>query len=160
MVRGNLAAWQRTAPGKGIANVSRNKIVELLSQHADALQAGGDADEELLAANPERRGALAGLFALAGRVRSALAPVEPPPDFVADLKRQLVANADRARAVTRRERAVQRRALVVAAGAGGAVYLLGLVALALRAGLSLAGLLAAVIRRRRGDSTQSTTADA
>jgi hypothetical protein len=140
--------------------VSRNKIIELLSQHADGLQAGGDAGEELLAANPEGRGALAGLFALAGRVRAALAPVEPPPDFVADLKRQLVADADRARAVTRRERTVQRRALVVAAGAGGAVYVLGLAALAVRASLSLAGFLAAVIRRRGGGPPQSTTAGA
>jgi hypothetical protein len=141
-------------------SVSRNKIADLLSQHAEALQAGGDPGDELLAANPERRGALAGLFALAGRVRAALAPVEPPPDFVADLKRQLVANADRARAVTRRERTEQRRALVVAAGAGGAVYALGLVALALRAGLSLAALLAALIRRRGGGPPQSTSAGA
>ena len=138
--------------------MARDKIVELLSEHAEALQAGGDAGEELLAANPERQGMLAGLFAVAARVRAALAPVEPPPDFVTDLKRQLMANADRARAVTRRERTVQRRALVVAAGAGGAVYVLGLVALAVRSGLSLAGLLAAVIKRRRRGRTQSTTA--
>jgi hypothetical protein len=137
--------------------MAKIKVADLLSNHADALRAGADEKEALLAVNPEGQGVLAGLFALAGRVRGALRPVDPAPGFVADLKQQLVANAERARDFARRERTVQRRALAVAAGAGGVVYVLGLAALALRAGLSLAAVVVAVMdRRRRSGSTQSS----
>jgi hypothetical protein len=137
------------------------RLADVLSEHADSLREGADQGEALLAAHPEGQGALAGLFALAGGVRAALAPVEPAPDFVAGLKEQLVANAERARAFTRRERTEQRRAVVVAAGAGGLVYVLGLAALALRAGLALAGVVAALVgRRRRSGAAQSSAGDA
>ena len=129
--------------------MGKKEDVDILSMHADSLQAGADEGADLLAAHPDPHGALTGLFALAGRVRGALAPVEPAPDFVADLKRQLLQNAERARAFTRRERTERRRTVVVAAIAGGLVYVLGLAALALRAGLSLAGLITALLSRRR-----------
>jgi hypothetical protein len=102
------------------------------------------------AAPSERRGLPASLFEIAGRLRSNLAPIEPPPAFVADLKRQLIANAGHARDVAQRKRKEKRQA-VIAIGAGGAVYVLGLVAVALRAGLALAGLVATLARRRRRD---------
>jgi hypothetical protein len=120
-----------------------NKVIEALSKHAESLLSGSDSREDLLAAQPERRGLLDGLFDLAGRVRNALAPVEPPPDFVADLKRQLLENAERARAVTRRERTA-RRAMVLAAGAGGTIYLLGLLAIIARSVLSVVALISAL----------------
>ncbi len=127
-----------------------NKVIEALSKHAESLLSGSDSREALLDVHPKRRGRLAGLFDLAGRVRNALAaPVEPPPDFVADLKRQLLENAEHARAVTRRERVVRRRAVALAAGAGGTIYLLGLAAIILRAGLSLVALVSALVGRHR-----------
>ena len=125
-----------------------NKVIEALSKHAESLLSGSDSREALLDVHPKRRGPLAGLFDLAGRVRNALAPVEPPPDFVADLKRQLLENADRARAVTRRERNA-RRAVVVAAGAGGTIYLLGLLAIIARSVISVVALISALTGRGR-----------
>jgi hypothetical protein len=127
-----------------------DKVREALNKHAESLLAGSDSREALLEVHPRRRGRLAGLFDLAGRVRNALAaPVEPPPDFVADLKRQLMENAAYARAVTRHERTVRRRAVALAAGAGGTIYLLGLVTIVVRSALSVVALISALAGRGR-----------
>jgi len=142
------------------------EVIEALSRHAESLQAGLDAREALLADQPERRGmpegpvqggtpdnlgtqVLAGLFDLAGRVRNTLRPVEPAPNFVADLKKQLLQNAERARAVTQRERTVQQRALILAVILGSGAYVLGLISIVARSGISMAALISALVGRRR-----------
>lgn len=132
----------------------KRKVVELLNEHAESLQDGQANGEALLARHPERQGALKGLFDLAERVRKTLAPVEPPPTFITDLKRLLIENAQHARLVARRER--ERRAVVIAASAGGAVYLLGLLALMVRSAVSIVGVVLALFgwRRLRGNNAR------
>jgi hypothetical protein len=138
--------------------MAENHDREVANIHAEP-PPGDDTDRELPAAHPERRGLLDGLAELAGRLGSQLAPIEPPPAFVAGLKQQHTAMAARARAVAQRKRREKRQA-AIAAGAGGAVYLLGIAALAVRAGLSVAGLVAAVLRRRRLGSRDDTVTEA
>ena len=96
------------------------------------------------------------LLNIARRLRATLAPVAPPPAFVADLKSRLLANAQNARDVAQRQREERRRALVVAAGAGGVVYLLGLAAMGVRTGLSLLGLALIMLGWRRDKARERT----
>ncbi|MBI3760240.1 MAG: hypothetical protein HY260_00020 [Chloroflexi bacterium] len=125
-----------------MANESSSEMVD---KRAEGLTEGADSGGDLPALQPERHGALEGLLILARRLRSAFAPLEPPPTFVADLKRQLLANAERVRAAARRRQERKQKAIVAAVGVGGFVYVMGLTAMGVRLILSFFGMLLGII---------------
>jgi hypothetical protein len=116
--------------------------VEALDRHAEGLREGTDLREPLLAvAKAEDRGTLAGLLETARRVQvtlAGLAPHEPRPAFVAQLKAQLAATPRPSSPVP------DRRTLVWwAAGVGGVISAAGLGYFAYKAiGTGISGIIA------------------
>ncbi|HEY77092.1 MAG TPA: hypothetical protein G4O00_13120 [Thermoflexia bacterium] len=110
--------------------MEERRAAELLAAHADRLN---DPSVTAPEPTPEEMAYLTPLMEIAERLKETLVPVEPPATFVRSLRRELV---DAAR---RRQSATQRlhRGLVIGAAALGSV-------------LSLAGVVALILRRRRG----------
>jgi hypothetical protein len=109
--------------------------IELVNRHADALARGGGLGLELAEPDLEARQ----LLTIAGRVKSVLRPAPPRPAFVNGLKQRLVAEA--------RQQATQRRHqwLMVAAGLGGLVYGLSVLAVGFRTSVWMFGLVAVAL---------------
>ena len=114
-------------------------LIEVLTAHADQLNEGGGEGDAYLAMFPAYREELAPLLATAGRAKEALAPVRPEPAFREDLRRGLLAAA--------RQR--QAQVVVVPQGGRGRDILIG--AAALGSAISVAGLLARLLRSHRGE---------
>ena len=85
------------------------------------------------------------LLGLARRVQAALAPVEPRPAFVSDLRAQLRGDAREARQTAERNRERRRKWIGLAAGLGGILYLLGLMTVSWRLSLAMLGLIAGLL---------------
>src|SRR5512137_2719084 len=92
---------------------------DLLAAHADRLVGGQVEPATLPDASGEQLASIQMLMQLAERTQRTLAPVQPPPAFVHQLGRQLIATTSAGRkAVTRRTRSA---ILVIAAALGSAV---------------------------------------
>ena len=77
--------------GKDAAQVLDDTALDdVLQEHADALITGEDNSAQLLEQYPASAQLLGNLFHIAGRVFKTLSPVEPSPEFMADLKAKLV----------------------------------------------------------------------
>ncbi len=99
------------------------KEVELVHLHAEALNEGRDIGHTLAETLPQSSG-IANLFGVAGKLKSALRPVEASAHFAAELRQQLVRHA---RALTRqKEEERQERMMWFAIGVGSVVYVVGL----------------------------------
>ena len=118
-------------------------LVEILAAHADQLNEGGGEGDAYLAMFPAYREELSPLLATAGRVKEVLAPVRPEPAFREDLRKGLMAAAR------------QRQAQVVVAPQGGRGRGILIGAAALGSVISVAGLLAHLLRSRRGEKPQA-----
>ena len=70
--------------------MKRRELVDLLADHAEALNVGAGDDWLAGAGSFTAVSSLLSLFQLAQAVKRALVPVAPSPLFRADLKRQLV----------------------------------------------------------------------
>ncbi len=122
--------------------------VDLLSRHADQLRVEIDLAPQLAAeALPTERRGLEDLFGLARRLQQTLMPVRPRPDFVKQLKAQLLrAHAQWAAPQTGPD---SRRAMVwAAAGLGGVLYVAGLVFLTFKAALALGTVISGIMAGR------------
>ena len=105
-------------------------VVDIVNIHAEALNANASRDPgaELVATHPQHA-ELAGLFRVAGRLKTAFKPVAPRPEFVAGLKQQLAREAR-----TLKEKDPRRQQLAwLAIGIGSLVYSIGLLAMGIRA---------------------------
>lgn len=123
--------------------------VELLSAHAEGLKDGVDLTDELIAQKPaEDQRALTALLGLARRVRATLAPVEPRPGFVSNLRAQLRGEARETRRMAERNTALRRKWIGLAAGLGGIVYLVGLMMVSWRLSLALLSLIVGLLGGR------------
>jgi hypothetical protein len=126
--------------------MDERKMAELLNQQAEHLLAGGDPVTDLVAIAP--------LLDLARRLKAALVPVAPRPQFVAGLKMQLAAGA--------RRRVPARRThpgWYWLAGVGGFAYVAGLTFVSFRvarAGRSwVSGIMSARVARSALPEAQS-----
>jgi hypothetical protein len=131
-------------------------IVEIVNAQADGLVNDTDLTAELLALEPVAgRATVEPLLTLARAVDDALPPVEPRPEFVAELKGELRAHA---RLLREQIEGRQQRAIWLAAGLGGLVYFVGMTLVGLRlswAALSfIAGLLGWKMTRRPASKTR------
>ena len=119
--------------------MKESELVELLNHHADALKDGRDFSPEPATKNRRAGKELSELLTVADRVKSALKPVTPRPAFVRELKQRLTTGARLAleEEVQRR----QRQWLIAAAGLGGLVYTLGVLAFGIRSSLWLLSLI-------------------
>lgn len=109
--------------------MEERRVADILAAHADNLM--GSTGPEVHP-RPDELTQLRSLMDVAERLRQALVPVEPPAAFVHSLGRELIEAARRRQTAARR----LRRAIVVGAAALGSV-------------LSLAGLVALLLMRRR-----------
>jgi hypothetical protein len=112
--------------------MNENDSIELVNQHAEDLNRGQALGFEIADPDSETNQ----LLTVAQRVKSALRPVTPNGTFVRDLKAQLINEARKVEA----ER--QQHWLVLAAGLGGLVYGLGVLAVGYRTSLFIFGLVA------------------
>ncbi len=121
-------------------------VADIVNIHAEALNAnaGRDPSAELMAAHPQHE-ELAGLFRVAGRLKTALKPVTPRPEFVAHLKQQLAREAR-----TLKEQDPRRQQLVwLTIGIGSLVYSVGLLTMGIRATWWMLGLVALLLGWRK-----------
>lgn len=122
------------------------QIIDALSNQADRLLRGEAAPAETVPAPTAPGGvSLDGLMRLAGHLASTLVPLEPRPDFVAELEVKLA--AERAAAAALRERAKEQRLRWVV-GLGGALYLASLGFVTYRAAQVIAGRIGSVAATR------------
>ena len=77
------------------------------------------------------------LLALAQAVEAALPPVEPRPEFVSELRGELRAQARQVRAELVLAEEHQHRLIWLAAGLGGLVYFMGMIAVGFKLSWSL-----------------------
>lgn len=118
-------------------------LIEMLASHADRLINGKAREGDYLAMFPDRREKLGPLLATAERIKGALVPVRPEPAFREDLRKGLMAAVR------------QRRAQVVVMPQGGRGRDILIGAAALGSVISVAGLLAHLLRSRRGEKPQA-----
>ena len=139
--------------------MTEKELVDVLSLHADNLKEGVDLAAELVAEKPvEERRALEALLALARRVQAALAPVEPRPAFVSDLKMRLGVSVREARLAARQKTETRKRQLIwAAAGLGGIIYVVGLILVGWRLTLALATLIAGLLGGRMARASAPKT---
>jgi len=108
-----------------------NILAELLAAHADQLLNEETGSEDYAHLFPAHEGELASLLQIAQRVKAALVPTTPAPEFEAGLKRELLAAAVR-RAEAKRSRKsiplLQRRGVLIGAAVGSAISVAGIVA--------------------------------
>jgi len=111
--------------------MNEKDTIELVNRHAEALNQGKGLGYEL--AEPDR--AVGQLLIVASRVKSVLKPVRPRPSFVRDLKQQLMQEA--------RTQQAQRSQLwiMLAAGLGGLVYAVSVLAFGYRTSTWVLGLI-------------------
>jgi len=118
--------------------MSENMVAEILAAHADHLAGDKANGEDYLDLFPAYRSELGPLLRVAERVKAALAPVTPSPEFKVGLKQDLLAAAVRRveeRKVDRRVSFLNRRRVLIGAAVGSV--------------LSVAGIIAALIWRQR-----------
>lgn len=121
-------------------------VVDIVNIHAEALNTstGRDPGAELMTAHPQHD-ELAGLFRVAGRLKTTLKPVAPRPEFVAGLKQQLAREAR-----TLKEKDPRRQQLAwLAIGIGSLVYSIGLLAMGIRATWWMLGVVALLLGWRK-----------
>lgn len=121
-------------------------VVDIVNIHAEALNAnaGRNPSAELVAAHPQHD-ELAGLFRVAGRLKAALKPALPRPEFVASLKQQL---AREGRTLEEKDPRRQQFAWL-AIGIGSLVYSIGLLAMGIRATWWMLGVVALLLGWRK-----------
>ena len=119
-------------------------LSEILNRHAEALIAGRAVEAKRLAAELGHE-EMAGLFNVAGRLKSALKPVTPRAEFVASLKQQLVRESRLIHRQTERRQQVTWLAI----GIGSLVYSVGLFAMSVRATWWFIGLVALALGWRK-----------
>ena len=120
--------------------------VELVHLHAEALNEGRDIGNVLAETLPQSP-VLADLFGVAGKLKSALRPVEASAHFAAELRQQIVRHA---RALTKqREEKRQERVMWFAIGVGSVVYVVGLFVASARFAWWLTGIAGFLIGWRR-----------
>jgi hypothetical protein len=104
-----------------------NIIAEVLAAHADQLLNEETGSEDYAHLFPAHEGELASLLQIAQRVKAALVPATPSPEFEAGLKRELLTAA-----MQRRSRKpiplLQRRGVLIGAAVGSAISVAGIVA--------------------------------
>jgi hypothetical protein len=143
-------------------SMAKRDLVEVVSLHAENLMHDLDLTDELLAPEPvERREVLEPMMRLARQVKVALPPVEPPREFVAQLRAKLIRQSRRTHALASLKREEDRRRLLwVAAGLGGLVYFTGMAIVSVRLTLAVlsvvAGLLGWKMVRPAAQSKQRT----
>ncbi len=122
--------------------------VDLLSRHADQLRVEIDLAPQLAAeALPAERPGLEHLFRLARRLQQTLVPVRPRPDFVKQLKAELLRTPSHWAAP--QTGPDSRHAMVwAAAGLGGVLYVAGLGFLTVKAALALATVISGIMAGR------------
>jgi hypothetical protein len=138
-------------PGRELTSGSMNQteLMELLNAHAEGLRDGVDLTEELIAKKPdEDQRTLMTLLRLARRVQAALAPVEPRPAFVSDLRAQLQGNIRNPHRVTKQSREIRRKWLGLAAGLAAIIYVMGLFMVNWRLSLTMLSLIAGFLGGR------------
>ena len=113
--------------------------IELVNRHAEALNRGRGLGFELAERDPQTRQ----LLIVAGRVKSILRPVAPRAGFVRDLKQRLVNEAHQGQAQR------SQRWLMLAAGLGGLIYGLGVLAVSYRTSIWMLGLVAVALGLKR-----------
>ena len=96
--------------------MNAKRVVEVLAAHAEGLTGRPEAIQQINVTN-EERSQLTHLFQLAERLQQSMQPVQPSAAFVRSLGKELVDNARRRAALTRR----LRRALVIGAAALGSI---------------------------------------
>ena len=96
--------------------MNAKRVVEVLAAHAEGLTGRPEAIQQIKVTN-EEHSRLAPLFQLAERLQQSMQPVQPSAAFVRSLGKELVDNAKRRAALTRR----LRRALVIGAAALGSI---------------------------------------
>ncbi len=122
------------------------KEVELVHLHAEALNDGRDIGHALAGTLPHPSD-VADLFGIAGKIKSAMRPVEASVHFAVELKQQL---ARHARALTKQnEEARQQRLLWFAVGAGSVLYVIGLFVASARIAWWFFGVAAALLGWRK-----------
>lgn len=119
--------------------------IELVNRHAEALNHGRGLGFELAERDPETRQ----LLIVAGRVKSILRPIAPPAGFVRDLKQRLVSEARQAQAQR------NQQWLMLAAGLGGLIYGLGVLAVGYRTSIWMLGLVAVALGLKRRQQAQA-----
>ncbi|HHS97843.1 MAG TPA: hypothetical protein ENK08_08090 [Chloroflexi bacterium] len=106
--------------------MEEGRVIELLAAHADRLN---DPSAPLPEPRPEEMKYLAPLMEIAERLKATLVPVEPSAAFVRSLRRELVEAARRRQTPSQRSR---RGWIIGAAALGSALSVAGVVALILR----------------------------
>lgn len=119
-----------------------------LAEPAGRSEAADDFAEPEGAGGGALPAAVQGLKEVARRVQASLAPVEPRADFLRDLNAQLSAAWPQAEAEAARRARQKDQRLMWMTGAGGVLYLAGLVFLSVRAALAVGGRLAALVGTR------------
>jgi 2-polyprenyl-6-methoxyphenol hydroxylase-like FAD-dependent oxidoreductase len=112
-------------------NMDERHLAEILALYADALSRGEDDSADILARySEEERKRVESLLGITDLLRTALVPVEPSAAFVRDLGEMLSQRAiDRGRSIARQTRQTM---LLVMAALGWAVSVVGIIAFVLR----------------------------
>ena len=121
--------------------MNNKRIKELLNQHGDALIAGQDIRDQLLAAQEDKPEELDGLMQLAALIKNTLVP-RPVPAFRASLRQALEYQAPAEIAIASPP-PTYKKVLMTVAAAGSL--------------LSIAGLSLILFRRRRGTTQVAVT---
>jgi hypothetical protein len=135
--------------------MKEEEVVELVNRHAEALNGGRDISRALLTTDAGRQEQLIGeLFDAAGRVNSALTPVAPRPAFVTQLKQKLIREARSA--IEQEETLRKQQWLLVAAGLGGLIYAVAVLAVGVRSAMWMFGIVALIFGwRKRQPATRT-----
>lgn len=96
--------------------MENKRVVELISAHADGLTGRPGATQQITMTDEEHR-QMTPLFQLAEQLHQAMQPVQPSAAFVHSLGKELVDNARRQAALSRR----LRRAVLIGAAAVGSL---------------------------------------
>ena len=96
--------------------MNRKRVTEVLTAHADGLTGQSEALRQINVTDEERT-RLVPLFQLASRLQQSLQPVQPSAAFVRSLGKELVDNAKRQVALTKRI----RRAVLIGVAALGSI---------------------------------------
>ncbi|MBM4423971.1 MAG: hypothetical protein FJ030_11345 [Chloroflexi bacterium] len=123
--------------------MKETEVTELVNRHTEALIGGRDDSRELLAAHAGPQEKVIGeLLDVAGRVKSALRPIAPRAAFVGELKHKLMREA---RAEVERRTGARQNWILLAAGLGGIVYAIGVLAVGIRSATWLFGVIALIL---------------
>jgi hypothetical protein len=128
--------------------MNEKDTIELVNRHAEALNRGNGLGYELAQADR----AVGQLLTVASRVKTVLRPVAPRAAFVRDLKQQLINEASQHQAQR------HQQWLMLAAGLGGLVYGVGVLAVGYRTSLWVLGLVTVALGWKKRQQANAKTA--